>query len=96
MIAIRDQHISKLQEEIAEKHSKIEELEKQALATQNNKQTTNESEAVKNLKFDKQILMNKLSQYKKAEKSVKDLVDEYEDMKLKYFNVLTENSSQKS
>jgi predicted RNase H-like nuclease (RuvC/YqgF family) len=33
MIAIRDQHISKLQEEIAEKHSKIEELEKQALAT---------------------------------------------------------------
>ena len=58
--------------------------------------TTNESDAVKNLKFDKQILMSKLSEYKKAEKSAKGIVDDYEQMKLKYFNVLTENSNQKT
>ncbi len=40
--------------------------------------------------------MNKLSEYKKAEKNVKELVSDYEQMKLKYFNVLTENSNQKT
>ena len=40
--------------------------------------------------------MSKLSEYKKAEKNVKDLVNDYEQMKLKYFNVLTENSAQKT
>jgi hypothetical protein len=40
--------------------------------------------------------MNKLSEYKKAEKNVKELVTDYEQMKLKYFNVLTENSNQKT
>ena len=40
--------------------------------------------------------MNKLSEYKKAEKGAKGLVDDYEQMKMKYFNVLTENSNQKS
>ncbi len=39
--------------------------------------------------------MTKLSEYKKAEKNVKELVNDYDQMKLKYFNVLTENSSQK-
>jgi hypothetical protein len=51
----------------------------------------NESEALKKVKFDNQILMNKLSEYKKAEKAAKDLVGDYEQMKMKYFNVLTEN-----
>ncbi len=51
----------------------------------------NESEALKKLRFDNQILMNKLSEYKKAEKSAKDIVSDYETMKMKYFNVLTEN-----
>lgn len=32
--------------------------------------------------------MNKLSEYKKAEKGAKDLVQEYETMRGKYFNVL--------
>ena len=40
--------------------------------------------------------MKRLSEYKKAEKGAKGLVDDYEQMKLKYFNVLTENSTQKS
>ena len=40
--------------------------------------------------------MTKLSDYKKAEKNVKELVNDYEQIKLKYFNVLTENSSQKT
>ncbi len=40
--------------------------------------------------------MKKLSEYKSAEKSAKDLVSDYEQMKMKYFNVLTENQSQKT
>ena len=48
------------------------------------------------LKFDNQILMQRLGDYKKAEKGAKDLCQEYETMKLKYFNVLTENERQKS
>ena len=39
--------------------------------------------------------MNKLSEYKKAEKSAKELVGDYELMKMKYFTVLSENSNQK-
>lgn len=39
--------------------------------------------------------MNKLSEYKKAEKGAKELVTDYEQMKMKYFNVLTENQGQK-
>lgn len=54
-----------------------------------------ESEALKKLRFDNQILMGKLSEYKKAEKGAKELVSNYEQMKMKYFNVLTENSNQK-
>jgi hypothetical protein len=50
-----------------------------------------ETEAIRRLKFDNQILMNKLSEYKKAEKGAKDIVNDYEDMKMKYFLVLTEN-----
>ena len=40
--------------------------------------------------------MNKLSEYKKAEKSAKDIVNDYEQMKQKYFNVLVENEKQKT
>ena len=46
-------------------------------------------------KFDNSILMQKLHEYKKAEKSAKDLVTDYEQMKMKYYNVLTENEKQK-
>jgi hypothetical protein len=35
--------------------------------------------------------MGQLSQYKKAEKNVIDIANDYEQMKMKYFNVLTEN-----
>jgi hypothetical protein len=40
--------------------------------------------------------MNRLGQYKKAEKGAKDIVTDYETMKMKYFNVLTENQKQKT
>jgi hypothetical protein len=40
--------------------------------------------------------MTKVSEYKKAEKAARELVNDYEQIKLKYFNVLTEISSQKS
>lgn len=40
--------------------------------------------------------MNKLSEYKKAEKTAKDIVGDYEAMKMKYFNVLTENEKSKT
>jgi len=55
-----------------------------------------ESEVVKKLKFDNQLLMRKLTEYKSAEKGAKDLVQDYEGMKLKYFNVLTENERTKT
>lgn len=38
----------------------------------------NESEIVKKLRFDTQILLNKLSEYKKAEKNAKEIVNDYE------------------
>lgn len=40
--------------------------------------------------------MSRVSQYKKAEKNAIELVNDYEQMKVKYFNVLTELSAQKS
>lgn len=43
---------------------------------------------MKKLKFDNQILMQRLGDYKKAERVSKDLCAEYEQMKVKYFNVL--------
>jgi hypothetical protein len=48
------------------------------------------------MKFDFQILMKKLQDYKKAEKNAVELVNDYDQMKVKYFNVLTDNSNQKS
>ena len=57
-----------------------------------------ESEQVKKLKLDTKVLIGQLSQYKKAEKNVREIAKEYEQMKsenesmkVKYFNVLTEN-----
>jgi hypothetical protein len=37
-----------------------------------------ENEALKKIKFDNQILMSRLSEYKKAEKGAKDIVNDYE------------------
>lgn len=96
-----DAQILYLQTEVQDKQRKIEELERQLASAQQqmaqaNAKGTNESEIVKNIRYDNQILMSKLSEYKKAEKNVKDLVNDYEQMKLKYFNVLTENSAQKT
>ena len=48
------------------------------------------------MKYDNQILIGQLSQYKKAEKNVKEIASDYESMKMKYFNVLTENEKQKT
>jgi chromosome segregation ATPase len=95
MLSDRDFQIAELQVEIEDKARKIDELEKQ-LQSLPKQSSTNESELVKKLKFDTQILMQKLTDYKKAEKNVKELVGDYEQMKLKYFNVLTENSAQKT
>lgn len=55
-----------------------------------------DSDKVKKLKYDNQILIGQLSQYKKAEKNVKEIANDYETMKMKYFNVLTENERQKT
>lgn len=82
-----------MQKEFEVKQGKIDELEKK-LDQANNKGTTNEM--IKKFKFDNQILMQKLTEYKKAERCAKDIVTDYEQMKLKYFNVLTENEKQKN
>ena len=55
-----------------------------------------DSETVQKYKFDNQILMRKLSEYKKAEKGAMQIVTDYEDMKLKYFKVLQDNEKQKT
>jgi hypothetical protein len=39
--------------------------------------------------------MKKLTEYKKAEKGAMEIVSDYEQMKLKYFNVLQENEKHK-
>lgn len=58
---------------------------------------------MKKLKLDTKVLIGQLSQYKKAEKNVREIAKEYEqmkseneNMKVKYFNVLTENEKQKT
>lgn len=58
-------------------------------------QVLSDSETVQKYKFDNQILMRKLSDYKKAEKGAIQIVKDYEEMKLKYFKVLQENEAQK-
>lgn len=55
-----------------------------------------DSEKVQKLQFDNQILLGRLGQYKKAEKGVKEIVSDYETMKQKYFNVMTENKDIKT
>lgn len=39
--------------------------------------------------------MKKLTEYKKAEKGAMEIVSDYEQMKMKYFNVLQENEKHK-
>ena len=58
-------------------------------------QVLSDSETVQKYKFDNQILMRKLTEYKKAEKGAIQIVKDYEEMKMKYFTVLQENESQK-
>lgn len=53
------------------------------------------AEVVQKYKTDNQILMRKLTEYKKAEKGAIDIVQDYESMKLKYYKVLQENERQK-
>jgi len=54
-----------------------------------------DSEFLKKLQFDNHVLMNRLGQYKKAEKGAKDIVNDYEQMKMKYFHALTESQQNK-
>ena len=84
MLAERDGRITKFQEQ-------FDQLEK----SQKSKHGLVNSDQVSKYKFDNQILMKKLSEYKKAEKGAMDIVSDYEQMKLKYFTVLQENEKQK-
>ena len=84
-----------LTSELQEKHAKIEDLDKQIAVLQAKSVTQNENEEMKKINLDRMVLMKKLGDYKKAERNVKEIVTDYEQMKLKYFNVLTEMSSQK-
>ena len=96
MIQDRDVQILYQQNEIEEKQRKVDELEKQLQTIQAVKAVVvNESETMKTLRFDHSILMKRVKDYKKAEQNAKEMVNDYEQMKLKYFNVLTETSKQK-
>ena len=50
-------------------------------------------ETIAKFKFDNQLLMKRLSEYKKAEKGAIDLVKDYANMRDKYERVLMENKS---
>ena len=54
-----------------------------------------DSDILQKYKFDNQLLMKKLTDYKKAEKGAMEIVTDYEQMKMKYYNVLQENEKQK-
>ena len=92
-LAQRDERIRLLNEQLEERNKIIDGLEKKF---DNAAKMSKDSEKVRKLKFDNQILIGQLSQYKKAEKSVKEIANDYESMKMKYFNVLTENEKQKT
>ena len=92
-MAAKDERVKVLEQQLDESNKHIDELEKKFEATNKN---LKESDKVRKLNFDNQILMGQLSQYKKAEKNVKEIANDYESMKLKYFNVLTENAKQKT
>lgn len=49
------------------------------------KQGTPEKDLIKKFKYDNQILLKRLSEYKKAEKGAVQIVKDYDQMKLKYF-----------
>lgn len=52
-------------------------------------------EIIAKFKSDNQMLMRRLSEYKKAEKTAMDLVKDYAQMRDKYEKVLVENKNQK-
>ena len=92
-MAEKDDKIKNLKEQLEDNNKQIDELEKK-FEQANHK--AKDSEQVKKLKYDNKILLSQLSQYKKAEKFGKEIANDYESMKMKYFNVLTENEKQKT
>ena len=92
-LADRDEKIDKLSAELEERHKIIDELEKRLDSVRSK---SIESDKVSKLQFDNQILMTRLSQYKKAEKAAKEIAQDYETMKQKYYNVMTENKDMKT
>lgn len=89
----KEEKVKELSEQLEQRNLKIDELEKKFESANKG---AKDSDQVRKLKYDNQILMSKLSQYKKAENHVKDIANDYESMKMKYFNVLTENEKQKT
>jgi hypothetical protein len=63
---------------LEQRNKLIEDLEKTMSQT---KGRASDAEKVQKLQFDNQILMGRLTQYKKAEKGVKEIVADYEMMK---------------
>ena len=92
-MAEKDDKIKNLKEQLEDNNKQIDELEKK-FEQANHK--AKDSEQVKKLKYDNKILLGQLSQNKKAEKFGKEIANDYESMKMKYFNVLTENEKQKT
>lgn len=46
---------------------------------------TPEKDVLKKYRYDNQVLLKRLSEYKKAEKGAIQIVKDYDDMKVKYF-----------
>lgn len=94
-IQLLEETVADLQYKLEISRAKIEELDLKVVQMPSKPQLSS-SEEIKKLRFDNQILMTRLGVYKKAEKGARDLCQEYEQMKIKYFNCLQENEKQKN
>jgi hypothetical protein len=73
---------------LEEKDLEIQILRAKKSKTTGKEQNAGEIEILQKYKFDNQLLMKKLTEYKKAEKGAMEIVSDYEQMKMKYYNVL--------
>jgi len=87
----QESKVRELSQKLESQRSHIDELEKKLESVQ---RVNVDSDKVKKMKYDNHILQ--LSQYKKAEKNLKEIASDYEEMKMKYYNVLKDNEKQKT
>ena len=77
-MASKEKRIKELESELEQRTKLIDDLERTMSQT---KSKSSDAEKLQKLQFDNQILLGRLTQYKKAEKGAKEIVADYEMMK---------------